>query len=244
MNTARRLPIIKTSNPASVLKTISAIQGHVVEHVTDHKTHTSNLGWVLPIVKSEPERKAKLVRSNVQDQAPAIRLRIDPSTTMPESVVDNVLETCVESAEQIQQLARLLMENKAQLKQRESDLNSRIEDWELKVKVQQDRIKLKLNQLEQQSAQVRCQQLHLMQLQSDIVKSHEASKAAIETLVTAAGTDQQTIATLKALKHQISGRFDFIARRWEHLSRIMHNQRDQHTLQSGSDLVDWTGEFQ
>ena len=155
-----------------------------------------------------------------------------------------MLESCVESAEQIQQLAKLLMENKAQLKQQESDLNSRIEDWEFKVKVQQDRIKLKLNQLEQQSAQVRCQQLHLMQLQTDIVKSHEASKAAIETLVTEAGSDHQTVATLKALKYQISGRFDYIARRWEHLSRIMHNQRDQHAARSSSDLVDWTGEFQ
>lgn len=249
MNSARKLPRVNSSDPASVLSAISAVQGHIIEEQSEYKTrYSQELTWTLPDAKpeihdhqSEVEFTMPLSKNKF---APAIKLRIDPSTTARDSVVDSMVETCVESAEQVQQLARLLRENKNELKQRESDLNLRIENWETKVSEQQKSFDLKLRQLEQQATQVQCQQLHLMQLQTDIVKSHEATKIAIETLVTAAGSDQKTVSTLKALKYQLSGRFDYIARRWEHLAKIMQKQLDEKTANSTETFVDWTGEFQ
>ena len=83
-----------------------------------------------------------------------------------------------------------------------------------------------------------------MQLQTDIVKSHEASKEAIESLVVSSEGDAKTIATLKALKYQLSGRFDYIARRWEHLAGLLNAQRDADLAEAGADdTVDWAGEL-
>ena len=245
MNTARNRSRISTANPSSVLKTIDAVQGHIVEE--ENSGEREQLIWDLPLVKTEAKDRYSEVEfiqpSKERNFVPTIKLRINPATATAETV-DEVLESCVESAEQIQQLAQRLRHNREELNERESDLDSRIENWEAKVKEQQSSIKLKLQQLEQQDAQVRCQQLHLMQLQTDIIKSHAATKAAIESLVTAVGDDAKTVATLKGLKHQISGRFDYIARRWEHLANIMQVQRDQQTAHGVNDLVDWTGEFQ
>jgi len=174
---------------------------------------------------------------------PTIQLRIIPASTSEETV-DHLFESTVESAEQVQQLAERLSIQESDLNEREYDLNERIAAWDQRVREQELEFDRKLNEFEQQSSQVRCQQLHLMQLQTDIVKSHEATRAAVESLVAEAPSDKQTIAALKALKYQISGRFDYIARRWEHLSALMQLQRDHDkSTKSVDDTVDWAGEY-
>lgn len=246
MNEARKTSRISDSKPASVLSRISAAQGHVVEHPGDRET---------TYVEATLSRPANVEAIDVPIAEPVaeksfietIRLRINPETH-PEfdnqESVEGFLDSCIESAEQVQQLAQRLGENEDQLRARESDLEKRIAAWDRRVESLESEIDHKLNQLQQQASQARCLQLNLMQLQTDIVKSHEATKEAIESLVVDSSGDAQTVATLKALKYQISGRFDYIARRWEHLSGLLQAQRDADVAERNvDDSVDWAGEL-
>lgn len=238
MNQARKISRVSATNPASVLSAISASQGNIIEQ-RGRETKIIETR----IVDSQPVEVEVTGQPDMQDQpsAPRIKLHIDSATNV--ETVEQVLESCVESAEQVQQLARRLGQNKNVLREREADLNLRIKDWDARVRDQESEFEKKLSQLEQQASQVRCQQLHLMQLQTDIVKSHEATRQSIESLVVEAGSDQKTISTLQTLKYELSGRFDYIARRWEHLSKLMQSQRDQGTASGVDDSARWTGEW-
>lgn len=238
MNQARQSSRISNTNPASVLQAIAALPGNIVEQrgratevFNPEGAEHQSIGF-----KDEPQPRA-------QNQSTAkIKLHVGSANTNSE-VVEKVLESCVESAEQVQQLAMRLVQNEDSLRNREVDLDQRIADWDRHARKKESEINKKLSQLEQQESHVRCQQLHLMQLQTDIVKSHEATKQAIESIVVESGTDQKTISTLRALKYELSGRFDYIARRWEHLSRLMQNQRGHNPALGNEDSVCWEGEW-
>ena len=249
MNEARKVSRISDSKPASVLSRISAGQGVVVEHSGKRERFVE--ATLSPPI-SEPEfAELPCEQLAAEELDGPIRLRINPNTRPDFECQDSVegfLDSCIESAEQVQQLAQRLGESENELRARESDLEKRIADWDQRVKSLESEIELKLSQLQQQASHVRCQQLNLMQLQTDIVKSHEASKEAIESLVVSSEgdskSDAKTIATLKALKYQLSGRFDYIARRWEHLAGLLNAQRDADLAEAGAnDTVDWAGEL-
>ena len=238
MNQARQPSRVSNSNPASVLQKIAASQGNIIEQRgRETKIVEKRIVGRNPIEVEPAEPPSEQDHQTL----PSIKLHVDSGTRV--ETVEQVLESCVESAEQVQQLARRLVQNENVLRDREADLDQRIKDWDRHVREQESEFDKKLNQLEQQASQVKCQQLHLMQLQTDIVKSHEATKQSIESLVVEAGTDQKTITTLQALKYELSGRFDYIARRWEHLSKLMQSNRDQDTASSTDDSVRWEGEW-
>ena len=247
MNETRKVARISDSKPSSVLSRISAAQGIVVEHSGNRETRFVEATLSPPV--SEPAEIAELSRQQpvAEELDGPIRLRINPETQPDfdcQESVDGFLDSCIESAEQVQQLAQRLGESEDELRARESDLENRIADWDQRVKSLESEIELKLSQLQQQASHVRCQQLNLMQLQTDIVKSHEASKEAIESLVVNSEGDAKTVATLKTLKYQLSGRFDYIARRWEHLAGLLNAQRDADLAEPGvDDTVDWAGEL-
>jgi phage-related minor tail protein len=77
-----------------------------------------------------------------------------------------------------------------------------------------------------------------MQLQTDIVKSYDAVRAAIETLMVEPGNESDVLDACKALKFELGGRFDYIAHRWEHLSELMKQLRL--TQQAEKSEADWT----
>jgi len=246
MNEARKVARISDSKPASVLSRISAAQGGVVEHSGNRETTIVEATLLPP--GSELAEIADLPFPPVAEEpAGPIRLRINPNTHPDfndQESIDGFLDSCIESAEQVQQLAQRLGESEDELRVREADLETRITAWDQRVKSFEAEIELKLSQLQQRASHVRCQQLNLMQLQTDIVKSHEASKKAIECLVVSSECDSKTIATLKALKYQLSGRFDYIARRWQHLAGLLNAQRDVDVAEAAvDDVVDWAGEL-
>ena len=193
------------------------------------------------------EHDTEQLSEEKSNDQPEIILRISPDTQPDferQDSVEGFWDSCIESAEQVQQLAQRLGETENDLKAREADLEKRIESWNQRMQWLETDFEFKLSQLQQQASQVRCQQLNLMQLQTDIVKSHEATKKAIETLVAQSGGDAKTIETLKALKYQLSGRFEYIARRWEHLAGLLQSQQDEKTAQCKiDDSVDWAGEL-
>ena len=273
MNEARKKTRISDSKPASVLNRISATQGLVVGHLGKRETVFVEAKLSQPIVVSSELLQSVQSKSTTQvddtyearvtengpasdmtqsssvgelDDALPITLRIRPDTRPEFNAQDSVegfLASCIESAEQVQQLAKRLNESEDELQAREAGLEQRIQTWNERVESLETDLELKLSQLQQQSSQVRCQQLNLIQLQTDIVKSHEATREAIETLVVESGSDAKTVATLKALKYQLSGRFDYIARRWEHLAGLLLSQRDAEAARcSIDDSVDWAGE--
>lgn len=273
MNEARKNTRISDSKLASVLNRISAPQGLVVGTLAKRETmfveatlpepssaqaaflESSHSSSTSPAhgtsetqsFKSAPCSDMAQSSSVSEFDASPIKLRINPDTH-PElngqDSVEGFLDSCIESAEQVQQLAKRLSESETELRDREAGLEKRIEMWNERVESLEAEFESKLSQLQQQSSQVRCQQLNLMQLQTDIVKSHEATREAIETLVVESGGDAKTVATLKALKYQLNGRFDYIARRWEHLAGLLQSQRDAEVAQcSIDDSVDWAGEL-
>jgi len=195
MNQTKNVARISNSKPASVLSRISAAQGGVVEHSGDRET--TIVETTLPPPGLELARTADLPFPPAGEKlVEPIRLRIDPSTHPDfndQKSIDGFLDSCIESAEQVQQLAQRLSESEDELRVREADLETRIEKWDQRVKSLEAEIELKLSQLQQQTSHVRCQQLNLMQLQTDIVKSHEASKKAIESLVVSSECDSKTI---------------------------------------------------
>jgi hypothetical protein len=230
MNPARKIPRVPDSNPLSVLESIQASSGIANQLVQPAASSDSQ-----PTPGNPP--------------APALTeslmpLRINPDTT--DSIDDQtseLIETHVESAKQIQQLAIRLKQSELDLQHRSNQLDQEILTWNQTVSQQEAMHQKSHAQLQQQASHVRCQQLQLIQLQTDIVKSYEAARRAIESLFNEPTSHDSSLSALKALKYEVSGRFDFICRRWEHLAKLMHNLRDQQAIQNSSDdSVDWLGE--
>lgn len=217
MNQARKT-FISDTNPISVLQSIGAIQGVVEQEQNSTPKQTSS--------QSVDKFRVQLYRGDNHGQ---------------DNADVDVMQNALESALQVQQLASKLRANEQALIEREKELDGRIETWNETVRQQQDEIEARISQLEQNASQVRCQQLHLMQLQTDIVKSYEATRSVVESLVSETGSDARTIATLEKLKYEVKGRFDYIYRRWSHLSNLMQQGRDDDTAERGvDDSVDWT----
>ncbi|MEL7497245.1 MAG: hypothetical protein AAFN77_06510 [Planctomycetota bacterium] len=156
----------------------------------------------------------------------------------------DILQSTVESAQQIQQLAIRLDRVKTELVEKEQSLHARICSWKTTVEEQEQAFEKRCLQLQQQSAQARLQQRHLMQLQNDIVRSYEAAKTAISSIVDDQAQGQngfQLTQQMKSLQQELGSRFDYIARRWDHLFRLLENQRVQlDAAQSADDRVRWT----
>lgn len=245
MNQAKKNRLVGSSNPVTVLRGISATGFDLCE---------ASIG--LPVSNSETEsqideltallanqhasnRNIEITSPDMNDgkglgpQSEVPFLRINPESRSLDDEVVHVIESQIESAKQVQQLASRLRENELELNRRADELEARIQQWNETQIEQESVIEKKLNALSQQSSQVKCQQLHLMQLQTDIVKNQEAMRAAIEMIVES-DSDITTMAAMKTLKQELSGRFDFIARRWQHLSNLMQHQRDQEALNKAS----------
>jgi len=263
------------TNPTSVLRSISGNNGFqqaatafassaeapeavgstghsevpVQQESATQESALTNKGATSQLVSSTDVVASDLISHvDVCPQGEVIALRINPESHPSHAAfVEAEIENTIESAIQIQQLAKMLHANETELKNREQAFEKRMRDWHASfsqtVLEQQNQFELRMSQLQQQASNVRCQQLHLMQLQTDIVKSHEASRAAIELLITDPESDAKTIETLQSLKHQLSGRFDYIARRWEHLAELMKNTRvESMARERFNDVVDWTDE--
>ena len=231
MNQAKNPSNISESSPLSVLESIKATQG-----IANELSPTSDS----EIANSDPMREP----SQDSPKEDLIPIRIHPETTWPvETPSHDPIENHVESSNQVQQLAHRLRQNELEFDLRSNRLNQKIQAWNQTVSVQKALHEKNISQLQQQASQVRCQQLHLMQLQTDIVKSYEATRAAIEKLIDENFDASTAVVELKKLKYELSGRFDFIARRWEHLAKLMQAQRDQEAARiPGRTSADWLGE--
>jgi len=150
---------------------------------------------------------------------------------------EDILQSTIESAKQIQQLAERLKRNQLELVAKEANLRASIDEQESIANQAQLKIERRLSQLQQQTAQVRLQQRHVMQLQSSLVKSHEATKIAIEQLVASELTDATTLGHMKAIQYEVTERFDYLSQRWQHLHDILENQRIQHRATQGRDAA-------
>ena len=138
---------------------------------------------------------------------------------------EDILQTTIESAIQIQQLAERLKQNQSELAAKEASLDASIQEQETIAAQDQLAIEKRLSQLQQQTSQVRLQQRHVMQLQSSIIESHEATKIAIEQLVSSELTDATTLQQMKAIQFEVSERFDYISLRWQQLHDLLEKQR-------------------
>ncbi|MEM9941329.1 MAG: hypothetical protein AAF939_07030 [Planctomycetota bacterium] len=211
MNSAQLHSKPSRSNPRHVLEGIGARQAIHFESESDQQ------------LEQEPVQTAQILRLARQ----------------PEDD-EHFVESNMESSLQIQQLSVKLNQFEESLQQRQKQFHIEIDQWKLSVQKQQKAIDIKLAQVKQHQSQVRCQQKWLMQLQSDIVVSYENAKVAIEKLVTHSGNDVQTVSQLKALKHEIFDRFNYISRRWNQLHRQMQATSDQQQCEKEfDDRVDW-----
>ena len=163
---------------------------------------------------------------------PTLKLMV-PEADLPSYDPDDILQTTIESAKQIQQLAERLKRNQAELAAKEARLKASIAYHETIATQAQQTIEKRLCQLQQRTAQVRLQQRHVMHLQTSLVESHEASKIAIEQLVASELTDAATLQHMKAIQHEISERFDYNSRHWQHLFELLENQRVQQQATQG-----------
>jgi len=225
MNSAQNVPQPET-NPRTILQAISARHGFDLD--------LSNFKKEIP----EDIVRADLGDWDTEEVEELIALRIDPSTTPHDSLHDaSVLESVVESASQVQQLAKRLLVKEGELCRGEELLGLRVSEWEAATKIQEKDLETRSQHLSQQASQVRCQQFHLMKLQSDIIKSYDAVRAAIETLLLNPESEGDVLAACKALKLELGGRFDYITHRWEHLSELMKRMRL--TQQAGPSEANW-----
>ena len=167
-----------------------------------------------------------------QTSPPILRLMV-PEADLPSYNPDDILQTTIESAKQIQQLAERLKQNQAELATKEAKLEASIADRKAMASREEQKIEKRLSQLQQQTAQVRLQQRQVMHLQTSLVASHEASKIAIEQLVASELTDATTLQHMKAIQHEVSERFDYISLRWQHLFQLLENQRVQQKATQG-----------
>lgn len=224
MEPAKNTRPVSGSNPRNVLESIQAFQGIAQSETGEAddchcNDETSPIGDALTL------------------------LRISPETTHPgDEPVTDPIENPIESPNQIQQLADRLKQREIEFDQRTAHLEKDIRNWNQTVASQRAQYQTKLSQLQQQATQVRCQQLHLMQLQSNIVKSYQTATIAMETLFDANSDDPSTRAAIGSLKYEVSGRFDFIVRRWEHLLKLMQNNRHQSLAENNEyEITDgWT----
>ena len=159
------------------------------------------------------------------DHPPTLKLMV-PEDDCPAGSED-ILQSTIESAKQIQQLAERLKQNQSELVAKEANLQAAIDEQEGIANQAQLKIERRLSQLQQQTAQVRLQQRHVMQLQSSLVKSHEASKIAIEQLVSSELTEAATLQQMKTIQYEITERFNYLSRRWQYLYDMLENQRVQ-----------------
>jgi len=157
------------------------------------------------------------------DYPPTLKLMV-PEDDGPTGSED-VLQSTIESAKQIQQLAERLKLNQSELAAKEASLQAAIDEHQSVASQAQLNIERRLSQLQQQTSQVRLQQRHVMQLQASLVKSHEATKIAIEQLVSSELTDATTLEHMKAIQYEVTERFDSLSRRWQHLYSMLENQR-------------------
>ena len=225
MNSAQNVPQPET-NPRTILQAISARHGFDLDQ--------SNFKKEIP----EDIVSADLGDWDTEEVEELIALRIDPTTTPHDSSHDaSVLESVVESASQVQQLAKRLLVKEGELCRREELLGLRVSEWEAATKIQEKDLETRSQHLSQQASQVHCQQFHLMKLQSDIIKSYDAVRVAIETLLLNPESEGDVLAACKALKFELGGRFDYITHRWEHLSELMKRMRL--TQQAGLGEANW-----
>lgn len=172
-------------------------------------------------------------RSAYDDDSPPTLKLVVPEADLPSDHPDDILQTTIESAKQIQQLAERLRQNQAELATKEAKLAASMADQEANATRAEQEIERRLSQLQQQTAQVRLQQRNVMHLQTSLLKSHKASKIAIEQLVASELTDATTLQHMKAIQNEVSERFDYISLRWQHLFRLLENQRIQHQATQG-----------
>ena len=164
--------------------------------------------------------------SSQYDYPPTLKLMV-PEDHGPEGSED-ILQSTIESAKQIQQLAELLRQNQSRLVAKEANLQAAIEEQESNASQAQLNIERRLSQLQQQTSQVRLHQQHVMQLQSSLINSHEASKIAIEQLVASELTESATLQQMKTIQYEITERFNYLSRRWQYLYDMLENQRVQY----------------
>lgn len=198
------------SNPQNVLRSIGASGGAgAASNELAEKTSCSGAG----------------------QSVPSLRLMVDPesdnSGLTSEAHEEDILQSTIESAKQIQQLASRLKQTQNELAARESRLQLSVDAHEVSVRQQQHVVDRHLSQLQQHTSQVRLQQRQVMKLQSTIVQSNEATKIAVEQLVSSELTDATTLQHMQAIQHELTDRFDFISRRWKHLFELLEDQRVQ-----------------
>ena len=175
---------------------------------------------------------------------PEPQLRVAPGTAQDveqgTASSDDWLASTIESAKQIQQLASRLAERQIEIESRQQALEQAEANWNNDRQRDQQELEKRWSQLQQQTTQVRIQQRHVMQLQADIVRQQQATRASIERFVIADAIDDQTTRELKQLQHELGPRFEYIMRRWEHLYQLLENQRVQLAASSGLDeRVNW-----
>ena len=196
------------SDPNCVLRSIGATQGMGSGSVP------------------QPVESPVYLDSAQYEYPPTLKLMV-PEDDGPAGSED-ILQSTIESAKQIQQLAERLKRNQSELAAKEANLQVAIDEQESVANQAQLKIERRLSQLQQQTSQVRLQQRHVMQLQSSLVKSHEATKIAIEQLVSSELTDAMTLEHMKTIQYEVTERFDYLSRRWQHLYDLLENQRIQY----------------
>ena len=177
MNQARKNRRVASSDPAAVLRGISAVGFDLSEvSICAEEFDSPQIDRPTNSRLAQPNSQDENgdIRADVDDtvilDAPSLRINPESTRSIENEVVD-VIENQIESAKQVQQLASRLKENEAELNRRADELESRIAQWTDTQREQESLIEKRLCELSQQSSQVKCQQLHLMQLQTDIVKS-------------------------------------------------------------------------
>jgi len=195
------------SDPNSVLHSIGATQG---------------MGSVPQPMATESPVEPDSVQNN---HPPTLKLMVPEDHGSDDSI--DILQSTIESVKQIQQLAERLRQNQSELAAKEANLQAVVDEQESTANQAQLKIERRLSQLQQQTAQVRLQQRHVMHLQSSLVKSHEASKIAIEQLVSSELTDVVTLQQMKTVQYEVTERFNYLSQRWQQLYDMLENQRVQ-----------------
>ena len=162
--------------------------------------------------------------SDIDDSPPTLKLMV-PEADFSSDNSEDILQTTIESAKQIQQLAERLKQNQAEIANKEAELEASIARQHASEAKAVQSIEIKLSQLQQRTAQVRLQQRNVMQLQETLLKSHEASKIAIEQLVASEPTDATKLQNMKAIQYEVSERFDEILVRWNQLLQKLEKQQ-------------------
>ena len=195
------------SDPNCVLRSIGATQG---------------MGSVPQPMATESPVEPDSVQNN---HPPTLKLMVPEDHGSDDSI--DILQSTIESVKQIQQLAERLRQNQSELAAKEANLQAVVDEQKSTANQAQLKIERRLSQLQQQTAQVRLQQRHVMHLQSSLVKSHEASKIAIEQLVSSELTDVVTLQQMKTVQYEVTERFNYLSQRWQQLYDMLENQRVQ-----------------